>query len=70
MCAHTQKALGFVTTPSVLVIAPLPDITNEKSRHANRMSRGTIYKETLPIRMVTSRELNRLWPDEMNKAWP
>jgi hypothetical protein len=32
MCAHPQKALGFVTAPSVLVIAPLPDITNKKSR--------------------------------------
>jgi hypothetical protein len=28
---HLQEALGFVTAPSVLVIIPLPDITNKKS---------------------------------------
>jgi hypothetical protein len=32
MCAHTQKALGFVVAPSALVITPLPDVTNKKSR--------------------------------------
>jgi hypothetical protein len=31
MCAHTQKALGFVAAPSALVITPLPDVTNKKS---------------------------------------
>jgi hypothetical protein len=30
----------------------------------------TIYKETLPAKTVTSREPNRSWPDEINKAWP
>jgi hypothetical protein len=30
MCAHPQKALGFVAAPPVLVITPLPDITNKK----------------------------------------
>jgi hypothetical protein len=31
----------------------------------------TIYKrDTPPVKMVTSREPNRSWPDEMNKAWP
>jgi hypothetical protein len=40
MCVHSQEALGFVTTSSILVITPLPDVTNEKSRHTNRMSRG------------------------------
>jgi hypothetical protein len=35
VCAHTQKALGFVTAPSVLVITPLSDITNKKS-HASQ----------------------------------
>jgi hypothetical protein len=71
MCAHTQKALGFVTAPPVLVITPLPDITNKKS-HATQMNwaRVTIYKETLPVKTVTSRESNRSWPNEMNKAWP
>jgi len=56
-CAHTQKALGFVTTPQVLVITPLSDITNKKS-HATQLNwaRVTMYKETLPVKMATSRE--------------
>jgi hypothetical protein len=28
---HPQEALGFVAAPSVLVITPLPDVTNKKS---------------------------------------
>ena len=49
-CAHTQKALGFATTPLVLVITPLSDITNKKS-HATQMNwaRVTIYKEILHL---------------------
>ena len=45
MCAHTQKALGFVAASLVLVITPLPDVTNKKSR-ATPMdwARVTIYK--------------------------
>jgi hypothetical protein len=67
MCAHTQKAPGFVAVSSILVITPIPDITNKKSR-ATPMdwARVTIYKETLLVRMVTSREPNRTWPDEIN----
>jgi hypothetical protein len=70
-CAHTQKALGFVTAALVLVITPLSDITNKKS-HAIQMNwaRVTIQRDTPPVRMVTSREPNRSWPDEMNKVWP
>jgi hypothetical protein len=50
MCAHTQKALGFVAAPSVLVTTPLLDITNKKS-HATQMNwaRVTIYKEILHL---------------------
>jgi hypothetical protein len=71
MCAHTQKALGFVTAPPVLVITPLSNITNKKSRTTQiDWARVIIYKETLPVKTVTSREPNRLWPDETNKAWP
>jgi hypothetical protein len=70
-CAHTQKALGFVAVPSVLVITPLPDVTNKKSRVTPMdWARVTIYKETLPVKTVTSRETNRSWPDEMNKTCP
>jgi hypothetical protein len=71
VCAHPQKALGFVTTPLVLVITPLPDVTNKKS-HTTQMNcaRVTIYKDTLPVKKVTSREPNRSWPDEINKTWP
>jgi hypothetical protein len=67
VCAHTQKAPGFVAVSSILVITPIPDITNKKSR-ATPMdwARVTIYKETLLVRMVTSREPNRTWPDEIN----
>jgi hypothetical protein len=36
-CAHTKKALGFVTAPLVLVITPLSDITNKKS-HVTQMN--------------------------------
>jgi hypothetical protein len=45
MCAHTQKALGFVTAPPVLVITPLSDITNKKS-HTTQLdwARMTVYK--------------------------
>jgi hypothetical protein len=66
-----QEALGFVAAPSVLVTTPLPDVTNKKP-HATPMdwARVTIYKETLPVKMVTSRESNRSRPDEMNKTWP
>jgi hypothetical protein len=45
MCAHTQKALGFVVAPSALVITPLPDVTNKKSRTTQiDWARMTIYK--------------------------
>jgi hypothetical protein len=72
MCVHSQEALGFVTAPSILVITPLLDVTNKKSR-ATPMdwARVTnIQRDTPPVRMVTSREPNRSWPDEMNKTWP
>ena len=48
MCVHSQEALGLVTAPLVLVITPLPDVTNKKSR-ATPMdwARVTIYKEIL-----------------------
>ena len=54
---HPPEALGFIVAPSALVITPLPDVTNKKS-HTTQLywSRVTIYKETLPVRMVTSRE--------------
>jgi hypothetical protein len=29
-----------------------------------------IQRDTLPVKMVTSREQNRSWPKEVNKAWP
>jgi hypothetical protein len=50
MCAHTQKALGFIVASSVLVITPLPDVTNKKS-HTTQMNwaRVTIYKEILHL---------------------
>jgi hypothetical protein len=32
MCVYPQEALGFIAVPSVLVITPLPDVTNKKSR--------------------------------------
>jgi hypothetical protein len=69
MCAHTQKAPGFVAVSSILVITPIPDITNKKSCVTLMdWARVTIYKETLPFKTVTSREPNRSWPNEMNKA--
>jgi hypothetical protein len=42
---HPQEALGFVAAPSVLVITPLPDVTNKKS-HAAQIDwvRMAIYK--------------------------
>jgi hypothetical protein len=71
VCMHPQEALDLVASPSVLVTTPLPDVTNRKSRATQLdWSRVIIYKETLPVKTVTSREPNRLWPDEMNKAWP
>jgi hypothetical protein len=50
VCAHTQKALGFVAVSSILVITPILDITNKKSR-ATPMdwARVTIYKEILHL---------------------
>jgi hypothetical protein len=71
MCVPSQEALGFITAPSVLVITPLPDVTNKKSRVTPMdWARVTIYKDTPLVKTVTSRESNRLWPDQMNKAWP
>jgi len=50
MCAHTQKALGFVTAPPVLVITPLLDITNKKSRTTQiDWARVIIYKKILHL---------------------
>jgi hypothetical protein len=48
--ARIQKALGFVMAPLVLVITPLLDITNKKSR-ATQMNwaRVTMYKEILHL---------------------
>jgi hypothetical protein len=36
MCVHPQEALGFSAVSPILVITPLPDITNKKS-HATPM---------------------------------
>jgi thioesterase domain-containing protein len=49
-CAHTQKALGFITAPLVLVITPLSNMTNKKS-HTTQMNwaRVTMYKEILHL---------------------
>jgi hypothetical protein len=33
---HPQEALGFVATPSILIITPLLDVTNKKS-HATQI---------------------------------
>jgi hypothetical protein len=48
MCVHPQEALGFIAVPSVLVITPLLDVTNKKSR-VTLMDwvRVTVYKEIL-----------------------
>ena len=50
-CAdHPQEALGFSAVPSVLVITPLPDITNKKSRVTPMdLARVTICKEILHL---------------------
>jgi hypothetical protein len=50
-CAdHPQEAFGFSVVPPILVITPLPDVTNKKS-HATPMdwARVTIYKEILHL---------------------
>jgi hypothetical protein len=48
MCVHPQETLGFIAVPSVLVITPLLDVTNEKSRVTLiDWARVTIYKEIL-----------------------
>jgi hypothetical protein len=45
MCVHSQEALDFVTAPSVLVITPLPEVTNKKSDATQiDCARMTIYK--------------------------
>jgi hypothetical protein len=48
MCVHPHEALGFIAVPSVLVITPLLDVTNKKSR-VTLMDwvRVTIYKDIL-----------------------
>jgi hypothetical protein len=71
VCAHTQKAPGFVAVSSILVITPIPDIINKKS-HTTPIdwTRMAIYEKTLPVKTVTSRESNRSWPDEINTIWP
>jgi hypothetical protein len=35
------------------------------------LSKGdNIQRDTPHVRMITSRDPNRSWPDELNKAWP
>jgi hypothetical protein len=48
MCVYPQEALGVGAASSILVITPIPDVTNKKS-HATQMDwlRVTIYKEIL-----------------------
>ena len=47
---HPLEALGFVAAPSALVITPLPDVTNKKSRTTPMdWARVTIYKEILHL---------------------
>jgi hypothetical protein len=45
MCVHPSEALGFSAVSPILVITPLPDITNKKS-HTTQIdwSRITRYK--------------------------
>jgi hypothetical protein len=45
-----QEALGFVAAPSVLVITPVSDITNNKSRTTQiDLARVIIYKDILHL---------------------
>jgi hypothetical protein len=45
LCVYPQEALGFGATSSILVITPIPDITNKES-HTTQIewSRMTRYK--------------------------
>jgi hypothetical protein len=44
---------------------------SEISRDTNGLGKGdNIQRDTPSVKMVTSREPNRSWPDEVNKAWP
>jgi hypothetical protein len=48
MCVHPQEALGFIAVPLVLVITPLPDVTNKNSCVTLMdWARVTIFKEIL-----------------------
>jgi hypothetical protein len=48
MCVHPPEALGFSAVSPILVITPLPDVTNKKSRVTLMdWARATIYKEIL-----------------------
>ena len=50
MCVYPQEALGFGVASSILVITPLPDITNKKSRTTQiDWARVIIYKEILHL---------------------
>jgi hypothetical protein len=55
----------------ILVITPLPDITNKKS-HTTQIdwSRITRYKRDSTCKTITSRDPNRSWSKEVNKVWP
>jgi hypothetical protein len=47
---HPQEALGFVAAPSVLVITPLPDVTNKKSHTlTNRLSQDDNIQKRLHL---------------------
>jgi hypothetical protein len=47
---HPPEALGFVIAPSALVITPLPDVTNKKSRTTQiDWARVIIYKNILHL---------------------
>jgi hypothetical protein len=52
LCVYPQEALGFGATSSILVITPIPDITNKES-HTTQID---WVRDTLPVKMVTSRE--------------
>jgi hypothetical protein len=45
LCVYPQEALGFGVASSILVITPIPDITNKESHTAQiDWSRMTRYK--------------------------
>jgi hypothetical protein len=70
MCAHTKGPRFRHDTTGFSHNTIIRHNQQEISRDTNELGKGdNVQRDTPLVRIVTSREPNRSWPDEMSTIW-